>query len=276
MDRSHLEQVVMNLAVNARDAMPDGGTLTITTEVGEELGPEGRATRTARLRVADTGVGMTDDVKAKIFEPFFTTKGPDKGTGLGLATVFGIVQQAGGRIEVASEPGTGSCFHVHLPECRDAASRSTVVEIREATSRLVPGDGRSVLLVEDEDGVRKLARVVLESQGYAVAEVPDAEAALALVGAGQRVDLLLTDLTMPGIDGRELAVRVRAVWPGVAVVFMSGYVASADRLGEIPWAEFLPKPFTPTDLLGVAGRVLSPTTDDEVVAGMIASAPHDQ
>src|SRR5262249_9125365 len=174
-DRGQLEQVVMNLAVNAKDAMPAGGTLTLTTTRVEVRSAPGGAV--ARLSVSDTGCGMTDAVKARIFEPFFTTKGPDKGTGLGLATVYGIVQQAGGAVDVDSAPGAGSTFRIDLPWCPDDVL-STILSARGVTYRVLPGGGKSVLLVEDEDGVRKLARVTLEGQGYSVAEDPDAATAL--------------------------------------------------------------------------------------------------
>jgi two-component system cell cycle sensor histidine kinase/response regulator CckA len=252
-DRGQLEQVVMNLAVNARDAMPNGGTLTISTRridppsLGEDP--------IARLTVTDTGIGMTDEVKARIFEPFFTTKGPDKGTGLGLATVYGIVEQSGGHIEVDTAPGKGTTFRVDLPWCF-AAAPSTVITARETMFRTTPGGGKSVLLVEDEDGVRKLARFALEGQGYTVAEAPDAESALELLKPDRTFDLLVTDLTMPGMDGRDLAGRVRATRPEVGVVFVSGYVPDGGRLEEIPGAIFLPKPFTPVELLRAAGRAM--------------------
>jgi two-component system cell cycle sensor histidine kinase/response regulator CckA len=254
-DRGQLEQVVMNLAVNAKDAMPDGGTLTISAErVPTSDSEEGVAL--ARLCVSDTGVGMTEEVKARIFEPFFTTKGPDKGTGLGLATVFGIVQQAGGRIAVESEVGRGTTFRIDFPECAAGLS-STAISARDSTVRIAPGRGRSVLLVEDEDGVRNLARFVLEGHGYAVSEAPDGEAALGLLDPGREFDVLVTDLTMPGIGGRELAGRVRARQPGVGVVFVSGYTPDADRFGDLPGAVFLPKPFTPADLLRATGKALA-------------------
>jgi two-component system cell cycle sensor histidine kinase/response regulator CckA len=252
-DRGQLEQVIMNLAVNARDAMPTGGTLTLATRRVDppSLGED----PIARLIVSDTGIGMTDEVKARIFEPFFTTKGPDKGTGLGLATVYGIVEQAGGHIEVDSTPGKGTTFRVDLPWCF-AAAPSTVITARETMFRTVPGAGKSVLLVEDEDGVRKLARYALEGQGYTVAEAPDAESALELLKPDSAFDLLVTDLTMPGMDGRDLAGQVRATRPDMGVVFVSGYVPDGGRLEEVPGAVFLPKPFTPVDLLRAAGRAM--------------------
>jgi PAS domain S-box-containing protein len=253
IDRGQLEQVVMNLAVNARDAMPNGGTLTISTSSVSGAG-RGSA-RYARLAVADSGCGMTDEVKQHVFEPFFTTKGPDKGTGLGLATAYSIVTQAGGRIGIDSAPGAGTTFRIDLPWCDEAPAASAV------TPCPVPGNsqegrGRSILLVEDEDAVRKLARVTLEGSGYTVIEAPDGESALECLAGAGHLDLLVTDLTMPGIDGRELAEQVRAARPDIGVVFMSGYAPEIDRLESLVGALFLAKPFTPADLRKAATKAI--------------------
>ncbi len=248
-DRSHLEQVVMNLAVNARDAMPGGGTLTVRTGTAE--GPPGRL---ARLTVSDTGTGMTDEVRARIFEPFFTTKGPDKGTGLGLATVFGIVQQSGGTIEVESAPGAGTTFRVDLPWVPGRASGLIVTPAPRSGERRARRV--SVLLVEDQDAVRKFARMALEGQGHEVVEADSGEAALELVRAGTRFDALVSDVVMPGIDGRELAARVRARRPGVGVVLMSGYAPDSDQIEPLEGAVFLPKPFPPADLFSALQKAL--------------------
>jgi two-component system cell cycle sensor histidine kinase/response regulator CckA len=247
-DRGQLEQVVMNLAVNAKDAMPDGGTLTIATE--EEVG-QGRL---ARLTVTDTGCGMTDEVKRHLFEPFFTTKDVGKGTGLGLATVYGIVQQAGGSIDVDSAVGAGTTFTIRLPWCDSPARSSAIVGVSLPAARAA--SRRSVLLVEDEDRLRRLVRFTLEGQGYSVTEAAGGEAALRLLTPDRAFDLLVTDLVMPGIDGRELATRVRALRPDVAVVFISGYVPDHRRVEGLPGATFLPKPFTPLDLAKTVERVL--------------------
>jgi len=272
VDQSHLEQVVMNLAVNARDAMPDGGVLMLGTEVGE--GGEGEPSgRVARLLVSDTGVGMTEQVKAQIFEPFFTTKGPDKGTGLGLATVFGIVEQAGGRIRVASSPGAGTKFRIAFPWCQGQPIPITATPLPIAGPERPLVRGASILLVEDEDAVRKLARITLEGRGYAVTDAPDGESALRLLTPDRHVDILVTDMTMPGIDGRELAGQVQARRPGLGVVFVSGYVPDTGRLTEIPGAIFLPKPFTPSDLLRAVGRVVPrPSRDSDVSINRFAKA----
>jgi PAS domain S-box-containing protein len=251
VDRSQIEQVILNLAVNSRDAMPDGGTLTLRVGTGDD---DGR--RLARLWVADTGCGIPSELRSRVFEPFFTTKGPDRGTGLGLAIVFGVVQQAGGKIDIDSAPGCGTTFRIDLP-WSDAPAAAPPGSV--AAPPASAGRGRKVLLVEDEDGVRKLARFALEAHGYAVTEAPDGESALGLLDTADGPDLLVTDMTMPGIDGRDLAGRVRARRPGVGVVFTSGYVPDDSRLGGLPGSVFLPKPFTPADLLRAAGAAVAAT-----------------
>ncbi|MBX9583602.1 MAG: response regulator, partial [Gemmataceae bacterium] len=256
-DRTQLIQVVMNLAVNARDAMPNGGTLSVSTRAGRG--------KLVRLEVADTGTGMPPEVRAKIFEPFFTTKGPGQGTGLGLATVYGIVKQSGGEIAVDSTPGIGTTFRVDFPACDEAAG-SVVSGPRSAPGVRV-GAGRAVLLAEDEAPVRRLARSALEAAGYAVAEAPDGAAALDLLNTGAGADLLVTDLAMPRLGGRELAERVRATRPGVGVVFVSGYVPDPAGLGRVPGAVFVPKPFTPADLTQAAAEALS-WADQPAAAGV--------
>ena len=248
-DRAHLEQVVMNLAVNARDAMPTGGVLTVRTEAVER-----DAGRFVRLILTDTGSGMTEEVKARIFEPFFTTKGPDKGTGLGLATVFGIVQQAGGTIEVESAPGVGTTFRVDLPWWNGAA-RLTPTPIPRSATRRVTARPLSVLLVEDQDAVRRFASLALQGEGHQVSEAESGESALELAATDEHFDVLVTDVTMPGMDGQELAERVRVLRPDVGVVLMSGYAAASDG-APIPRSVFLQKPFAPADLLAALNRAL--------------------
>jgi two-component system cell cycle sensor histidine kinase/response regulator CckA len=247
-DRGQLEQVLMNLVINSKDAMPDGGTLTIATA---EVTGQGRF---ARLTVADTGCGMSDEVKRHLFEPFFTTKEVGKGTGLGLATVYGIVEQAGGTIEVESAPGAGTTFSIRLPWCESLAKSS--ISLPQLDPRLRAGSRRSVLLVEDEERLRKLVRFTLEGQGYSVIEAGGGEAAMRLLTPDRPVDLLVTDLVMPGIDGRELATRVRATRPDTAVVFISGYVPDYRRVEGLAGAMFLPKPFTPLDLVKTVEKAL--------------------
>jgi two-component system cell cycle sensor histidine kinase/response regulator CckA len=256
-DRGLVEQVLMNLAVNAKDAMPDGGVLSISTSEIVGMG------RFAQLAITDTGVGMTDEVKRHLFEPFFTTKDIGKGTGLGLATVYGIVEQAGGGIEVESAPGAGATFTIRLPWCDAPAKSSMLTGATNITIRPAV-DRRSVLLVEDEDRVRKLVRFTLEGQGYVVTEASGGEAALRLLTADRVIDVLVTDLVMPGIDGRELAARVRALRPDVGVVFISGYVPDHRRLEGLPGALFLPKPFAPLDLVKTVARALRPAKPSTV------------
>jgi signal transduction histidine kinase/ActR/RegA family two-component response regulator len=253
-DLSQLESALANLVVNARDAMPRGGRLTIetvdvildddycTTHVGVRPG------KYARLSVSDTGVGMSQELQARIFEPFFTTKEAGKGTGLGLATVYGIVKQSGGNIWVYSEEGVGSTFKMYLPL---DATEGTAAGPTDATRGQWSKGTETVLLVEDAPMIRRLAREIMLRAGYTVIEAGDAEQAMQLAGTDERIDLLLTDLIMPGPSGVELAERLRGVRPRVRVLFMSGYSDNAivrdGMLGE--GAAFLQKPFTPEELL---------------------------
>jgi PAS domain S-box-containing protein len=256
-NRVQVEQVLMNLALNARDAMPEGGTLTIQTEnvvvnghfVQEQLrlsrGPY------VLLSVSDTGMGMDAVTQASIFEPFFTTKGPGKGTGLGLATVYGIVQQAGGAIYVYSEPGQGSVFKVYFPRIEVPA------EARIRTGQSAPlayqaPAARTLLLVEDEPGVRGLAAQVLEEAGHRVLRAGNGEEALALAASFDgAIALLLTDVVMPGMNGRALAERMRVLQPGITVLYMSGYTDDmVVRAGVVTeGTAFLQKPYTPETLV---------------------------
>jgi PAS domain S-box-containing protein len=241
-DPGQLEQVILNLAVNARDAMPDGGRLTIATaEV--EVDAATAANRTdarpgphVRLTVTDIGCGMEPETLARIFEPFFTTKEPGKGTGLGLATVYGIVRQSGGFVSVESAPGSGTTFHVYLP--RTLVEATPVVAI---TAEAAPPAGReTVLLAEDDEALRGLIREVLQVLGYTVLEAADGETALALASTHPgRIDLLLTDMVMPRLGGRELGHRLLAGRPALRVLYMSGYPS------DVP---VLTKPFTPDGL----------------------------
>ncbi|HLF56296.1 MAG TPA: response regulator, partial [Thermoanaerobaculia bacterium] len=208
----------------------------------------------ALLAVTDTGVGMTPEVAARIFEPFFTTKGPGKGTGLGLATVFGIVKQSGGHVEVYTELGAGTCFKIYLPRVEDAPEVSAPPSAEPS-----PRGHETVLLVEDEPAVRNIGRIALERHGYRVLEAGDGAAALALVESGKiEFDLLVTDLVMPQMSGRDLADHLRARRPGLKVLFVSGYVDDAlEREGlEFGEREFLSKPFSLKDLARAVRRRL--------------------
>jgi len=241
-DRGQVEQVVMNLALNARDAMPGGGTLTVETRNAYGAGAEPRPGGYVVLRVTDTGAGMTPDVRDRVFEPFFTTKPAGKGTGLGLATVDTIVQQAGGRVAVESEVGRGTTFEVYWPATAEQPEPS-----RSHPALRVGGGSETVVLAEDDDDVRDFARRVLERAGYAVLEAADGAAALALVERHDGpIDALVTDVVMPCLGGRELAARVAERRPGVKVLYLSGYTPDAvlrDGVGAAAVA-FLQKPFT--------------------------------
>ena len=251
-DASQLEQVIMNFAVNARDAMPGGGRITIETAnvpLDAELAqahPEARPGAYVLLAVSDTGTGMSPEVKAHLFEPFFTTKEVGKGTGLGLATVYGIVHQSGGFIAVDSELGRGSRFRIFLPRAEAPAADTT-----PATPEPAAAGSGTVLLVEDERGVRHLARDVLGRYGYRVLEAGDGSEALRLAASHEgSIDLLLTDVVMPGMSGAELAERFLALRPGVRVLFASGYASDAVmRHGITDGVPFLQKPFEPDELV---------------------------
>lgn len=261
-DAGMLDQVLLNLAVNARDAMPAGGRLRIQTSLvdldAERLRslPELPAGRYASLLVSDSGSGISPDVLPHIFEPFFTTKGPGKGTGLGLATVFGIVKQHHGGIQVRSEAGRGSSFELYLPLL--AAEEANAQPAAQQAARR--GGSETILLVEDDPAVRRLAREMLERHGYRVVEASSGAEALSLMpGLLEAVALLLTDMVMPeGVGGKELARHLLAIKPGLKVVYMSGYSAEmAGRELALPKGEhFIQKPFTSESLLEAVRRGL--------------------
>jgi two-component system, cell cycle sensor histidine kinase and response regulator CckA len=249
-DAGQVEQMLLNLVLNARDAMPDGGNLAIETANAaldhERLGGEGLtlpAGNYVMLLVADTGIGMDDATRARAFEPFFTTKPRGKGTGLGLATVYGIVDQSGGQISLDTAPGRGTTFRIYLPVTTAAR------EDKKPTFARVEEDGgtETVLLVEDNDAVRELSALALRRRGYEVHEAANAEEAMEWARtSGHRPDLLVTDIVMPGLNGSELAKRLTERDPSLRVLFISGYTEAADEaqgayLGGIP---FLQKPFT--------------------------------
>jgi PAS domain S-box-containing protein len=255
-DRGQLEQVALNLAVNARDAMPKGGRLTVRTrDAADPAGlPPGRY---VVLEVSDTGCGMTEEVRAHVFEPFFTTKEVGKGTGLGLATVYGVVTQAGGRVEVDSAPGRGATFRVVLPRAAGDARPAG----RRPPAAAAPRGAETVLLAEDEDAVRSLARHVLAGHGYAVLEAADGVQALHLAGRhGGAIDLLVTDVVMPDLGGRELAERLTRLHPAVKVLYISGYTDDAVVRHGVARDEvnFLQKPFSPQALARKVREVLGP------------------
>jgi PAS domain S-box-containing protein len=260
-DPVHLEQVIINLAVNARDAMSQGGKLTLETanvELDEDYVQRHLNVLPGRyvmLAVSDTGMGMTEEVKAHLFEPFFTTKEEGKGTGLGLATVYGIVDQSGGRVEVYSELGVGTTFKVYLPQVEEVAEQIGQGQQPQG----LPGGAETILLVEDDEMVRALARRCLEQQGYTVlgAGHPD-EALLANVRHDGPIDLLITDVVMPGMGGKELAAWITQKRDNTRVLYISGYTEDAIvRHGVLqPDAAFLQKPFAPSALAHKVRQVL--------------------
>ena len=252
-DPDQMHQIILNLAVNARDAMPNGGKFEITTaeveldETAADAHPDATPGRYVRLTVTDTGTGMTEEVQRKIFEPFFTTKEPGKGTGLGLAMVYGAVRQHDGWIEVKSKLGWGSTFRIHLP-CIDAGV--AVDEAKLATTNAVHGD-ETVLVVEDQEAVRRLTKTILEEHGYRVLEAASgAEAHAVARGHAGEIDLLLTDVVMPGMDGRTLSEQLRDLRPNLRVILMSGYagdlIAHGDTLAS--GLAYIQKPFVPEEL----------------------------
>ena len=257
VDPGQWSQVLMNLAVNARDAMPTGGRLQITTALDEPdpgLTPVPGLAHPMRLSISDTGTGMTPEVRARIFEPFFTTKGVGKGTGLGLAVVHGIVTQAGGHLEVESEPGRGTTFHIYLPPALEAlggaAGRAGALNVRGS---------ETILLVEDEDSLRRIAAPALRAQGYTVLQASNGEEALEVLGRHSGlIHLLLTDVVMPRMDGHALAEALRPRYPEMKVLYTSGYTDDAVVRHGIQHDEvaFLSKPYTPLALLRKIRQVL--------------------
>ncbi len=258
-DKTQLEQIVINLAVNARDAMPGGGTLSISTanvdldatfvtqHVGARAGPH------VMLAVSDTGIGMNETTRRRLFEPFFTTKERGKGTGLGLSTVYGIVKQSSGYISVDSEPGRGAAFKVYLPRALQDGEKAAVTH--ETASRPA-GGSNTVLVVEDEAAVRFLTRLILERAGYCVIDAPNAETAAAL--CTDDVDLLISDVIMPGATGPTLFRMLAKQHPRLKVLYMSGYTDDmVTREGMLdPEAAFLQKPFNNDGLLRKVRDVL--------------------
>jgi CheY-like chemotaxis protein len=255
-DASQIEQVIMNLAVNARDAMPVGGVLTICTRnahfEGASLKPGLEAGKYVVLEVRDIGIGMDEATRSRIFEPFFTTKEPGRGTGLGLATVHGIVIQSGGHISVDSQPGLGTTFEVHLPEAREVSPPRSLGAPVQTEAR----GSETILLVEDESALRELARQVLLQSGFSVLSAAKGEEALQIAASHKgSIHLLVTDVVLPGIRGTELANQLRMQRPGMKVIYMSGYTDSS--LGQIEsTACLLQKPFRQSDLSIKAREVL--------------------
>jgi PAS domain S-box-containing protein len=260
-DVGQVEQILMNLVVNARDAMPRGGKLTIET-VNVELDEIYAADHVAvtpgayvMLAVSDTGVGMTDEVKAHIFEPFFTTKEIEKGTGLGLSTVYGIVKQSNGNIWVYSEPGHGATFKIYLPRVEKPSHIMEETKKRDYT----PHGSETVIVVEDDESLRRMAVKSLESYGYTTLSAENGQEALSMCEKHKdQIHLMLTDVVMPGMSGKTLSDRLKALNPDINVLFMSGYTDNAIMHNEVleKGIAFLQKPFTPDRLARKVREVL--------------------
>jgi signal transduction histidine kinase len=265
-DVGQLDQVILNLVVNARDALTDGGSIVLSTanvelaEADLEEQPGAREGRYVAISVADTGVGIDEATRGRIFEPYFTTKDRGRGTGLGLATVLGIIEQSGGHIDVDSSVGAGSTFGVYLPRSADPRAAPSPA----AGASGLPDQGHeTILLAEDEESVRRLATMVLERNGYRVISAPDGTAALDAAAAHDGpIDLLLTDVIMPGLNGRQLADRFASVHPETRVLFMSGYAGEAlSAQGVLDSSvAFLAKPFVPAELARKVREVLDGPT----------------
>jgi signal transduction histidine kinase len=261
-DPVQVEQSMLNLAINARDAMPRGGTLTIDAHNAPRPLGESRADADVtpgdyvQITVTDTGIGMDEATRMRMFEPFFTTKGPGKGTGLGLSTVYGFVRQCGGYIGVSSAPGQGTAIELLLPRAAHAATDSTPTPLAWVPETRVSGE-ETVLVAEDEDSVRKLAVETLERRGYHVLSAASGEEALKVASSYEEViHLLLSDVVMPGLKGPELAGRMRMLRPGIRVLLMSGYAADVVRREDLQDGPLLSKPFSPATLAKAVRAVL--------------------
>ncbi len=261
VDPHQLEQVVMNLAANARDAMPDAGRLRIETgmaHVAEKQGEDdgNGAAKCVRLRISDTGCGMDDRTRERAFEPFFTTKGVGKGTGLGLSTVYGFVHQNQGTIHIWSEPGQGTIFDLYFPA---VTGKEPEIDRPVAQPRQTAATA-TVLVAEDESAVRGLVKQTLEQLGYTILEATDGYEALRIIEQGNsEIHLLLTDVIMPLMNGRELAKRLQSIRPAVRILYMSGYTDEVLAFHGIdqPEIDFIQKPFTPSELVGKVELALS-------------------
>lgn len=268
-DPGQVEQVMLNLAANARDAMPGGGTLTITTSVcrADQMStlPAGTTSENfVELRVSDTGTGMTPETIKHIFEPFFTTKAPGKGTGLGLATVYGIVQQSGGSLDVQSELGKGTSFRIYLPT---VAKKATITSEPPHESTKTVGSG-VILVVEDEEPVRRLVIAGLTDRGYTVLSAANGKEALQVIARQlQKIDLVVSDVIMPEMGGRELFEVLRTAHPDIKILFISGYTdRSLTELGVEMETSLLPKPFTTASLVKKVQEILDRRAPSAFVA----------
>jgi two-component system cell cycle sensor histidine kinase/response regulator CckA len=274
VDPGQFEQAIINLAVNARDAMPGGGRLSLATrnaKIGDadlEWHPDARLGRYVVVEVSDTGQGMDESVQARIFEPFFTTKAAGKGTGLGLAMVYGFVKQSGGHVEVESIPGRGTTFRLYLPRSEETESSRTPA----SEDFRIPKGEETILLVEDEEAVRTLARLVLQSYGYKVLEAADGQEGLAVAREYPgTIHMMVTDMVMPRMSGRQLADHLARERPRLPILFMSGYTDDAELQSGVTGAGegFIPKPISPLALTRKVRQIL----DSAKVPRKVASLP---
>ena len=254
-DSNQLENAVLNLAVNARDAMPDGGELVISAAPADSADaalPQGPSDYLL-IKVTDTGEGMAPEVLDKVFEPFFTTKPLGQGTGLGLSMVYGFAQQSGGTVRIHSKQGEGTSISLYLPVSQVAATAE-----QHAPARAIAGAGERVLFVEDEDAVRMLVREVLEELDYEAVEIADPAAALPCLASEERIDLMISDIGMPGINGRELADEARRLRPGLPILFITGYAEHATTLTDFldPGMALITKPFSLEKLAASIGTLI--------------------
>jgi CheY-like chemotaxis protein len=259
-DSAQIDQILMNLAVNARDAMPQGGTISLRTANVEldrsyqENHPSVPPGNYVMLSVSDTGCGMDPQTRTRVFEPFFTTKAPDKGTGLGLSTVYGIVSRSRGYIWVYSEPGYGTTFKLYFPRVVDTTGPS----IQETDAEALSGS-ETILLVEDDEGVRLTTTAILQRAGYQILTAGSAEEAIKLARVGDNsIDIVLTDVVMPTMSGTEMLPLLRVFRPGLKAIFMSGYAGEhITARGLSPGDVLLEKPFSKNDLLRKIRKALS-------------------
>lgn len=272
-DAGQVQQILINLVVNARDAMASGGTLRIETSntTRNFRRPDGPAVPQpcVQLTVIDTGTGMKPEIVERIFEPFFTTKSRERGTGLGLATVYGIVQQMSGEIEVESHVGTGTLFHLYFPKTDEALATATPVAAADLRG------SANILVVEDQENVRALIVTALKGFGYTVWSAANAQQALAFSESHKdRLDLLVSDIVMPGMDGNELAVHIQKTRPGIRILLISGYTNRAIAATSVPQgAAYLPKPFTPETLGDKVRQLLAPPVSQKSVLLVDDDAP---
>lgn len=266
VDPTQLELAVLNLAINARDAMPVGGTLRVETE-NATLGlgmyaEEPPAGDYVGVCVIDTGSGMSNDVRAKVFEPFFTTKGPNKGSGLGLSQVLGFAKQSGGGVRIESRVGEGTAVHIYLPRAEGQRAEPSPVVTRQEAARAA--HGATILLVDDDNAVREVTRAMLDDLGYHVLESGSGGAALDLLTREPNVALLVVDFAMPGMNGAELARRVQAKRPTLPILFVTGF-ADRTALGHVDEAHIIRKPLAEDELASKVRLALADSTSTKVV-----------